>query len=176
MANEEFDESTLVESLISDIDLCEWLDQEANGSIDLIEEIGEQQQEAEYSPSTSSGASNMEKRKRGRPTLSSYINGGNGAAAEKAKSLRKFEHNGKSYAFFGNTCVEVGSEKYRFKRVQSCEAVKRYRQKKEREAKELRESVYKLTEENHSIAARLENLSVEIEFLKRFVADQRYLN
>lgn len=120
------------------------------------------------------GTSNMEKKKRGRPSLSSNINDGNRAATETGKSLRNFKENGKSYAFFGNIPVEVGSEKYIIKREKRNEAVKKYREKQEREYKERSESINKLTEENKSYAARLENLRVEIEFMKSFLADQRY--
>ena len=147
--------------------ICEWLNLETNIRIaefdDDKEEDNEQQEREEgvSSEPQHSKNSKMVKRKRGRPSTRPNREG--------PRSFKKFAVNGKTYVWFGNTCVEVGTEKYHWKRTESCLAVKRCRLKKEQEYKEVFEQLKQLTEENQQLVGKLETLTKEVDNLKEIV-------
>lgn len=112
---------------------------------------------------TPTTSNNVEKRKRGRPAMSS-------AETPKKKTYKKFEIDNKTYVWFGNTCVEVGSKEYILKRAQSRLAVKECRERKRQELDEVNECIRQISDNNKQLAEKLDKYSVEIDMLKQFLA------
>lgn len=137
-------EKSCLESVMREIEMWELLDIER--TLDLANLKGQQE--------------DIGKKKRGRPSRDED---------RTTTNLRSFEVDGKVYVWFGNKCVEKDSELYKAKRIQSCEAVKRYRMKNVHDTQNVDLEIEKLTQENRMISDKLEKLSIEIGLLKQRV-------
>ena len=143
-------EKSCLESVMREIEMWELLDIER--TLDLANLKGQRENQT-Y------------KKKRGRPSRDED---------RKTTNLRSFEVDGKVYVWFGNKCVEKDSELYRAKRIQSCEAVKRYRMKNGHDTLNVDLAIEKLAQENRMISDKLEKLSIEIGLLKQRVNEYIY--
>lgn len=134
-------------------------------SVDSIIERKEENVSVPQTPimTPASTSNNVEKRKRGRPSTSS-------AGTSKKKTYKKFEIDEKTYVWFGNTCVEVGTEEYKLKRAQSRLRVKECRERKRQELDEINECIRKISDNNKQLAEKLDKYSMEIDMLKQFLA------
>lgn len=133
-------------------------------SLDSIIERKEENVLVPQTPITAPVTSNnVEKRKRGRPSTASV-------GTPKKKTYKKFAIDEKTYAWFGNTCVEVGTEEYILKRAQSRLRVKECRERKRQELDEVNECIRQISNNNKQLAEKLDKYSVEIDMLKQILA------
>ena len=145
-------EKSCLESVMREIEIWELLDIER--TLDLANLKGQQENQTDVG-----------KKKRGRPSREED---------RTTRNLRSFMVDGKVYVWFGNKCVEKDSELYRAKRIQSCEAVKRYRMKNGHDTLNVDLAIEKLAQENRMISDKLEKLSIEIGILKQRVNEYIY--
>lgn len=79
----------------------------------------------------------------------------------------------KTLVYFGNKRVEVGTDEYDKRRKNNNDAVKKCRQKMEKEQKEREEKMSKLMEENQRLSEKVNTMSKEMEVLKGIIISMK---
>lgn len=79
----------------------------------------------------------------------------------------------KTLVFFGNKKVEIGTDEYKKRRENNNEAVKKCREKMEREQKEREQKMTDLVEVNRKLSEKMSAMSKEMEVLKSIILSMR---
>lgn len=85
----------------------------------------------------------------------------------------KEEHDSKTLVYFGNKKVEKDTDEYKVRRSSNNEAVKRCREKAEREQKEREGKMKTLQDENSKLTDKVSSLSKEVDVLKSIIITMR---
>lgn len=108
-------------------------------------------------------------KKRGRRPVASV----EGASAAPKSKYSKESIEDKTLVFFGNKKVEIGTEEYTERRKSNNMAVKKCREKAEREQAEREVKMQGLTDENQKLTDKVASLSKELDVLKGIIITMR---
>lgn len=112
--------------------------------------------------------------KRGRkPATSTNVMGASNKSKFSKQVLNITEDETKTLVFFGNKKVEIGTPEYETRRRNNNEAVKKCREKSEKEQREREENMKKLSEENSRLTERMNTMAKEMDVLKGIIISMR---
>lgn len=95
-----------------------------------------------------------------------------GAGAPKSKYSKESTED-KTLVYFGNKKVEIGTDEYRDRRKSNNEAVKKCREKAEKEQQEREIKMKGLVDENNKLSEKVTSLQKELEVLKGIIITMR---